>query len=88
MVGSKMYMAPEIIDRSSHSKSCDLWSIGIIMFLMLADDYPFDFKNLDHEICNEPVIFLPKKWEGVSQLAKDLITGLLDKDPSSRLSAI
>ena len=65
MVGSKMYMAPEIIDRSSHSMSCDLWSIGIMLFMMLSNDYPFDFNNLEHEICNEPVIFMPKNWQDV-----------------------
>lgn len=57
------------------------------MYMMLSGGYPFDFKNIDYEIVNEPVIFMPGEWKGVSQLAKDLITGLLNKDPDKRTTA-
>jgi serine/threonine protein kinase len=58
MVGSKMYMAPELVQNISYSKSCDLWSVGIILFMMLSADYPFSSSNLDYEIVNEPIFFM------------------------------
>jgi len=64
-----MFMAPEIIDRTPHSYPCDMWSLGIILFAMLSGSFPFDLKNLEHEIVNEPFIFYPKEWEAVSQVA-------------------
>lgn len=88
MVGSKMFMAPEIIERVSHSFPCDMWSIGIILFMMLSGNYPFDFKNLEYEIINEPILYLAKAgWANVSELAKDFINKLLKKDPSDRMTA-
>ena len=77
MVGSKMFMAPEVLDMSSHSYPCDLWAIGIIIFMMLSANYPFDCNNLEYEIMNEPVIFYEGDWINISQICKDLIQGLL-----------
>jgi len=66
MVGSKIFMAPEILDSNTHSFPCDLWSLGIIMFVMLSGNYPFDLRNLDHEILNTALIFLPGDWRNIS----------------------
>ena len=83
-----MFMAPEIIERISHSYPCDMWSIGIILFMMLSANYPFDLKNLEHAIVNEPLIYMPKDgWGEISELAKDFINNLLCKDPSERITA-
>ena len=60
-----MFMAPEILDHTSHSFPCDMWSLGIILFMMLSGSHPFDSKNLEHEIINESLIFLPE-WDGIS----------------------
>lgn len=86
IAGSKMFMAPEIIDHTSHSFPCDMWSLGIILFMMLSGSHPFDPNNLEHEIVNDALIFLPE-WDRISQLAKDLIRGLLEKNPYKRLNA-
>ena len=59
LVGTKAFMAPEVIERISHSYPCDLWSLGIILFTMLSGSYPFDMKNPEHEIVNETFIFMP-----------------------------
>ena len=47
IVGSKVYMAPEILNGHPHEFACDMWSLGIIMYLMLSGQYPFNFKRLD-----------------------------------------
>ena len=73
MVGSKVFMSPEILDGSTHSFPCDMWSLGIILFMMLSGSYPFDLKNTEYEIKNTPVIFYEGEWGQISWLAKGLI---------------
>ena len=87
IAGSKLFMAPEIIGRTGYTSSVDLWSLGITLFMMLSNDHPFDFKNIEQEIVNAPVIFKPGAWGHVSWHAKTLILGLLEKDPGKRLTA-
>ena len=47
IVGSKIYMAPEILNGHPHEFACDMWSIGIIIYVMLCGYYPFNFKRLE-----------------------------------------
>ena len=87
IAGSKMFMAPEIIERTNYTSPVDLWALGITMFMMISNDYPFQLKNLDYEIVNTPVIFKPSDWGDITWHCKSLIMGLLEKDPSKRLTA-
>ena len=80
-------MAPEIIERTNYASPVDLWALGITMFMMVSNDYPFHLKNLDYEIVHTPVIFKPADWTDISWHCKSLIMGLLEKDPSKRLTA-
>ena len=86
-VGSKMYMAPEIVDCDQHSFPCDMWSVGIMLYNMLSGSYPFNFRNLDKEIVSTPVLFLGPKWSEISHEAKHLISKLLEKDQYNRINA-
>ena len=58
MVGSKIFMAPEILQGFPHTIACDMWSLGIILFMMLSGRYPFNLKKVDKEIVETPVLFL------------------------------
>lgn len=42
--GTPEYMAPEVIKKSGHSLSCDVWSLGILIYEMLVGETPF-YKN-------------------------------------------
>ena len=84
MVGSKLYMAPEILLGEPHGIQCDIWSMGIIVFRMLSGTFPFSLRNIDDAIVNQPLVFLNDK---ITPLAMNLISGLLDKSYSSRLTA-
>jgi serine/threonine protein kinase len=91
--GTPQYFAPEVLQRKntvagqgSYSLAADMWSIGIILFVMLAGEFPFDdptkrgVNAMKHQF-NKPV------WATISNDAKDLINKLLIKDPSDRLNA-
>ena len=77
IVGSKVYMAPEVLEGKPHSHPCDMWSLGIILYLMLSGDYPFAGKNLDHDILNEAHDFPKKIWGKVSDQCMFFIEELL-----------
>ena len=82
-VGSPPYMAPEVCDgRTAYSYSADLWSIGVVFYILLFGIPPFDesdetklfeaIKIGKFSFPSEPV---------VSEEAKNLISALLEKDP-------
>ena len=87
MVGSKMYMAPEIIRNEQHGLPCDMWSIGIILYTMLSNDYPFNVRNIDEEIMNTPVLYLGERWKDISVEARAFISSCLAKNDCDRLTA-
>lgn len=86
-VGSLLFMAPEVIQGLPHSFSCDMWSIGVMLFLMLGGESPFDPMHLEKEIKETPVLFLGDTWKDVSDDAKSLILDLLNKNPFQRITA-
>ena len=88
-VGSSYYMAPEIIKRK-YDEKCDLWSIGVILYILLTGRPPFD-GNDDEEILENVKKGVYDKWSYpfplLSAQAKDLIVKLLQYEPKKRLSA-
>lgn len=87
--GTPYYMAPEVID-GLYNEKCDIWSCGVILYILLCGSPPFYGKN-DKEIFNkiktEKIIFTQKIWENVSEQAKDLIKKLLNRDYKIRPTA-
>ena len=88
-VGSSYYMDPEIIKRK-YDEKCDLWSIGVILYILLNGRPPFD-GNDDDEILENVAKGVYDKWSYpyplLSSEAKDLINKLLQYDPKQRISA-
>lgn len=80
MVGSKVYMSPEILQGLPHNYTLDMWSLGIILYLLLSYDFPFNSNNLDTEILEAPILFPQSRWEGKSKECIDLIEKLLERD--------
>lgn len=87
--GSSYYVAPEVL-LGSYDEKCDIWSIGIILYMLLSGMPPFDGRT-DMEIIENV-----KKgqysveggvWDDVSDAAKDLVCKMLTFDPKKRLSA-
>ena len=73
-----------------YNKQVDLWSIGIIVYLMLIGCLPFNVNSKEsdiiHQILNEPTPYPTNQWKKVSFVAKSFVIGLLQKEPSKRLT--
>ncbi|XP_029349145.1 ribosomal protein S6 kinase alpha-5 isoform X5 [Echeneis naucrates] len=89
------YAAPEILKYDGYDESCDLWSLGVILYTMLSGQVPFQCqeKSLTHTSAEEIMkkikqgdfSFSGEAWRNVSQQAKDLIQELLTVDPNKRI---
>ena len=87
MVGTKEYVAPEVVNRKPYGKAVDWWAVGILFYELLLGHTPFDSKPghiFDH-IVKEPIRF--SDGVAIPQQAKDLILGLLNRNPEHRFGA-
>jgi calcium-dependent protein kinase len=88
-VGTPYYIAPEVL-KGDYTRSCDMWSIGVIAYILLCGCPPFNgdtdeqvFKRVKSGVFS----FNAPEWDGVSYAAKDFICCLLRMDPRERLMA-
>ncbi|XP_057499824.1 calcium-dependent protein kinase 28-like [Actinidia eriantha] len=89
IVGSAYYVAPEVLKRRSGPES-DVWSIGVIIYILLCGRRPFWDKTEDgifKEVLRNKPDFRRKPWPTISNSAKDFVRKLLVKDPRARLTA-
>ena len=87
--GTSYYLAPEVIE-GTYSEKCDVWSVGVIMYILLCGEPPFNAAT------DEEVVELIKQgefemegehWDHVTDEAKNLIASLLLTEANGRLSA-
>ena len=88
--GTLTFVSPEVLVRKPYNKEVDIWSLGVILYLMLSGDLPFDDPDDDEQkiaksIVFQEVQFPPEKFGKRSQAVIDLIKGCLTKDPKNRL---
>eukprot|EP00914_Ancora_sagittata_P025914 GHVO01051190.1.p1 GENE.GHVO01051190.1~~GHVO01051190.1.p1 ORF type:complete len:520 (-),score=53.01 GHVO01051190.1:399-1958(-) len=89
MHGTVYYISPEVMD-GCYGEKCDIWSIGVIVYMLLSGSPPFNGKH-DHDI----LINIKRasfkldgpRWNDISDEAKDFVSSLIVKDPESRPSA-
>jgi serine/threonine protein kinase len=85
IVGSSHYIAPEALSHQHYSLAVDMWSTGVIAFVMLSGHYPFvDDEEIVASVSGPS--FVGSRWEQVSLEAKDCIRLLLHHDPAKRMS--
>ena len=88
-IGTSFYIAPEVL-KNGYNEKCDLWSCGVILYILLFGSPPFYGKNEKEtfqKILDGNVSFKHKLWSKISEEAKNLVTKLLEVDPNKRLSA-
>ncbi|XP_040993675.1 serine/threonine-protein kinase D6PKL1-like [Juglans microcarpa x Juglans regia] len=88
-VGTHEYLAPEIIKAEGHGSAVDWWTFGIFLFEMLYGKTPFKGSGNEETLSN--VVSRSLKFPNspvVSFHARDLIRGLLIKDPENRLGSV
>ena len=89
VVGTPYYVAPEVL-RGEYDKMCDVWSLGIILYVFLCGYPPFEGDNnkeIFKNVLKSKLEFDPADWDTVSNQAKDLVSKMLSKDPKHRISA-
>ena len=90
IVGTLGYMAPEVLMGKDYNFSADVWSIGIITYLLLTGYLPFDDEGEDKEVIRktlfESIPFYNDSWKNVSSKAKEFIRKILKKDKEERIT--
>lgn len=88
-VGSPFYIAPEVL-AGGYNQAADVWSAGVILYILLSGKPPFWGKTKSRifdAVRAAGLRFRSDSWDSISDSAKELIRGMLCKDPSQRLTA-
>jgi calcium-dependent protein kinase len=88
-LGTPYYIAPEVLNKKYDSK-CDIWSIGVITYIVLSGIPPFNGptdKDIMKKVKEAKYSFSDPVWAKISDECKDFIAKLLTKDKDKRPSA-
>ncbi|CAI0437224.1 unnamed protein product [Linum tenue] len=89
IVGSAYYVAPEVL-RRRYGKETDVWSAGVILYILLSGVPPFwaeNEKGIFDAILQGDIDFESHPWPVISSGAKDLVQKMLTQDPKRRITA-
>lgn len=88
-VGTIYTMAPEVL-KGSYTKQADVWSVGVIAYMLLSSQMPFYGRKRQHiveQILGGKYDFRGRRWRKIGTPAKDFVRDLLVVDPDERLDA-
>mmetsp|Transcript_10774 Transcript_10774/g.19478 ORF Transcript_10774/g.19478 Transcript_10774/m.19478 type:complete len:423 (-) Transcript_10774:1084-2352(-) len=90
LVGTPGYVAPEVVRRQAIGPAVDMWSCGVLLYIMLSGKMPFfgrDEIECMRKIARGIYDFPDREWANISNEAKSMVKGLLCLDQTKRLSA-
>ena len=88
--GSPSYVAPEVLDPGTYNHKADLWSCGVIMYILLSGSSPFTGESVDatmETIKSGDYNLEGEEWDNISCEAKEVVRRLLVVDPAERACA-
>ena len=87
-IGTLVYCSPEVL-KNNYNQKCDIWSCGVIMYVLLSGKYPF-YGSSEEEITRKILMgkynFEDKHFDNVSENAKDFIRKCLIHDKNKRIT--
>ncbi|XP_058023929.1 ribosomal protein S6 kinase alpha-2 [Ahaetulla prasina] len=87
------FVAPEVLKRQGYDAACDIWSLGILLYTMLAGFTPFANgpddtpEEILARIGSGKYALAGGNWDSISDAAKDIVSKMLHVDPHQRLTA-
>ena len=88
--GTSYYIAPEVISNKQYDERCDIWSIGVILYILISGRPPFDGNNDDEiavKVKKGKFDLQGEPWDSVSSEVKELIKIMLTHDYKKRIYA-
>ena len=88
--GSPGYVAPEVLNNLGHGTQADVFSAGIILYILLSGISPFqgiNYKEILKKNKEGYIAFEEKYWSAVSPEGRDLVTQMVRTDPTERITA-
>jgi len=88
--GTAIYVAPEVLMATSYGTGCDIWSLGVITYILLTAHVPFDGSTENEvfdKIMRAAYSFPKKLFEHISDEAKDFISKIFVVDTKNRMDA-
>ncbi|CAD8103379.1 unnamed protein product [Paramecium sonneborni] len=87
--GTAGYLAPELFQLAPYTENCDIFSLGVLFYMLLCGKSPFCVQNNEtlleqNKNCN--IQYLQEEWMNVSSSTKKIVQRLLDKDPLKRIT--
>lgn len=88
------FVAPEVLKRQGYDAACDIWSLGILLYTMLAGFTPFANgpddtpEEILARIGSGEYALSGGNWDSISDAAKDVVSKMLHVDPHQRLTAV
>lgn len=91
-VGTRNYMGPEVWQQTTkgYTEKCDIWSIGVTLFVMLVANFPWNAKNDStflRQVTTKEPNYDTKQWKNHPQYMQDIVKRMLQKDYRKRPTA-
>jgi serine/threonine protein kinase len=90
-LGTRGYLAPEMLQRRDYTRAVDTWALGVIVFVLVCGCLPFDDDSAtvpsDDLVRTKFVLRFPRWAKNLSPSAKSLLSHLLDVNPRTRYTA-